>query len=115
MLPTVHVDCPATAVAPTAVAPTAVAAMPVAAVAAIVAVAVAAVPTVVAGAVATLVPTALVVDVVIEAIGIPAGWDMSQKLVCPGGNIAVLGVHGKSATINLEDMWKRNFTTIYVI
>ena len=50
------------------------------------------------------------VDVVIEAIGIPAGWDMSQKLVCPGGNIAVLGVHGKSATINLEDMWKRNFT-----
>ncbi|MYM58068.1 alcohol dehydrogenase catalytic domain-containing protein [Vibrio sp. OCN044] len=50
------------------------------------------------------------VDVVIEAIGIPAGWDMSQQLVCPGGNIAVLGVHGKSATINLEDMWKRNFT-----
>ena len=50
------------------------------------------------------------VDVVIEAIGIPAGWDMSQKLVRPGGNIAVLGVHGKSATINLEDMWKRNFT-----
>lgn len=30
--------------------------------------------------------------------------------MCPGGNIAVLGVHGKSATINLEDMWKRNFT-----
>ena len=50
------------------------------------------------------------VDVVIEAIGIPAGWDMSQKLVRPGGNIAVLGVHGKPATINLEDMWKRNFT-----
>lgn len=50
------------------------------------------------------------VDVVIEAIGIPAGWDMSQKLVRPGGNIAVLGVHGKSAPINLEDMWKRNFT-----
>ncbi|QDO84844.1 zinc-binding dehydrogenase [Shewanella psychropiezotolerans] len=50
------------------------------------------------------------VDVVIEAIGIPVAWDMSQKLVCPGGNIAVLGVHGKSAIINLEDMWKRNFT-----
>ena len=50
------------------------------------------------------------VDVVIEAIGIPAGWDMSQKLVRPGGNIAVLGVHGKPATISLEDMWKRNFT-----
>lgn len=50
------------------------------------------------------------VDVVIEAIGVPAGWDMSQQLVRPGGNIAVLGVHGKSATINLQDMWKRNFT-----
>ena len=50
------------------------------------------------------------VDVVIEAIGIPASWDMSQKLVRPGGNIAVLGVHGKPAVINLEDMWKRNFT-----
>lgn len=50
------------------------------------------------------------VDVVIEAIGIPAGWDISQNLVRPGGNIAVLGVHGKPATINLQEMWRRNFT-----
>ena len=50
------------------------------------------------------------VDVVIEAIGVPAGWDMSQNLVRPGGNIAILGVHGKPGTINLQDMWKRNFT-----
>ena len=50
------------------------------------------------------------VDVVIEAIGVPAGWDMSQNLVRPEVNIAVLGVHGKPATINLQEMWRRNFT-----
>ncbi len=27
-----------------------------------------------------------------------------------GGNIAILGVHGKSVTLHLEAMWKRNFT-----
>lgn len=50
------------------------------------------------------------VDVVIEAIGSPAGWYISEKIVKSGGNIAILGVHGKSVTLHLEEMWKRNFT-----
>ncbi len=50
------------------------------------------------------------VDVVIEAIGTPAGWDISESIVAAGGNIAILGVHGKSVTLHLEKMWKRNFT-----
>ncbi len=50
------------------------------------------------------------VDVVIEAIGTPAGWDLSEAMVAAGGNLAVLGVHGKSVTLHLEHMWKRNFT-----
>lgn len=50
------------------------------------------------------------VDVAIEAIGTPAGWDISENIVAAGGNIAILGVHGKSVTLHLEHMWKRNFT-----
>lgn len=50
------------------------------------------------------------VDVTIEAIGTPAGWDISENIVAAGGNIAILGVHGKSVTLHLEQMWKRNFT-----
>lgn len=50
------------------------------------------------------------VDVAIEAIGIPAGWDVCENIVAAGGNIAILGVHGKSVTLHLEHMWKRNFT-----
>lgn len=50
------------------------------------------------------------VDVVIEAIGTPAGWDISENIVAAGGHIAILGVHGKSVTLHLEQMWKRNFT-----
>jgi alcohol dehydrogenase len=49
------------------------------------------------------------VDCVVEAIGLPAGWEISQDIVRAGGHIAVLGVHGKPATINLERMWYRNF------
>lgn len=50
------------------------------------------------------------VDVCIEAIGTPAGWDICENSVAAGGNIAILGVHGKSVTLHLEQMWKRNFT-----
>lgn len=49
------------------------------------------------------------VDVLIEAIGTPAGWDICENSVAAGGNIAILGVHGKSVTLHLEHMWKRNF------
>lgn len=49
------------------------------------------------------------VDVVVEAVGLPGGWYISQEIVKPGGNVAILGVHGKPVTLNLERMWYRNF------
>jgi alcohol dehydrogenase len=50
------------------------------------------------------------VHVVIEAIGLPIGWDISESIVAAGGTIALLGVHGKSVTLHLERMWRHNFT-----
>ena len=50
------------------------------------------------------------VNVVIEAIGTPSGWDICEDIVASGGNIAILGVHGKPVTLHLERMWYRNFT-----
>src|ERR1035438_4829216 len=35
------------------------------------------------------------VDTAIEAVGIPATFELCQKLVAPGGTIANIGVHGK--------------------
>lgn len=49
------------------------------------------------------------VDLVVEAVGLPGGWYVSQEIVKPGGNVAILGVHGKPVTLNLERMWYRNF------
>jgi len=50
------------------------------------------------------------VDLIIEAIGTPTGWYICQDGVRAGGRIAMLGVHGKPATINLERLWYRNFS-----
>jgi len=49
------------------------------------------------------------VDLAVECIGVPAGWYICQDIVRAGGHIAMLGVHGEPATINLERMWYRNF------
>lgn len=49
------------------------------------------------------------VDLAVECVGVPSGWYCAQEIVKPGGNIAVLGVHGKPVTLNLERMWYRNF------
>lgn len=48
------------------------------------------------------------VDVAIEAVGIPATWDMCQEIVKAGGNIAVVGVHGQSVNFKLEKLWIKN-------
>lgn len=48
------------------------------------------------------------VDVAIEAVGIPATWEMCQEIVKPGGNIAVVGVHGKPVDFKLEKLWIKN-------
>lgn len=50
------------------------------------------------------------VDVAIEAVGIPATFDICQKVVAPGGHIANVGVHGKSVELHLEDLWIKNVT-----
>lgn len=49
-------------------------------------------------------------DVVVEAVGLPAAWYTCENIVRSGGHIAILGVHGESATIHLERLWHINFT-----
>jgi alcohol dehydrogenase len=49
-------------------------------------------------------------DVVIEAVGTPATFELCTTLVCPGGRVANVGVHGKPATLHLEDLWIRDIT-----
>jgi alcohol dehydrogenase len=49
-------------------------------------------------------------DVAIEAVGVPATFEMCADLVRPGGHVANIGVHGKPATLHLERLWIRNVT-----
>ncbi|MGA9831371.1 MAG: zinc-binding dehydrogenase, partial [Trebonia sp.] len=49
-------------------------------------------------------------DVAIEAVGLPATFEMAVKLARPGGRIANIGVHGKPATLHLEEQWTRDIT-----
>ena len=49
-------------------------------------------------------------DVAIEAVGVPATFEMAVKLARPGGRIANIGVHGKPATLHLEEQWARDIT-----
>jgi alcohol dehydrogenase len=50
------------------------------------------------------------VDVAIEAVGIPATFDVCQDIVAAGGHLANVGVHGKSVPLKLEKLWIRNIT-----
>lgn len=50
------------------------------------------------------------VDVSIEAVGIPATFDICQEIVKAGGHIANVGVHGKSVELKLEKLWVHNIT-----
>ena len=50
------------------------------------------------------------VDVAIEAVGIPATFDVCQEIVKAGGHIANIGVHGKSVELHLEKLWMQNIT-----
>jgi alcohol dehydrogenase len=49
-------------------------------------------------------------DVAIEAVGVPATFELAVDLVRPGGRVANIGVHGKPATLHLERVWDRNLT-----
>lgn len=48
------------------------------------------------------------VDTAIEAVGIPATFELCEKIVTPGGVIANIGVHGKKVDLHLESLWDRN-------
>ena len=50
------------------------------------------------------------VDVAIEAVGVPATFDICQLIVTAGGHIANIGVHGKPVQLNLERLWAHNIT-----
>jgi alcohol dehydrogenase len=49
-------------------------------------------------------------DVAIEAVGVPATFELCTELVRPGGRVANIGVHGKPVTLHLESLWTRDVT-----
>ena len=49
-------------------------------------------------------------DTVIEAVGIPATFELCEAIVAPGGTIANIGVHGTKVALHLERLWDRNIT-----
>ena len=50
------------------------------------------------------------VDTAIEAVGIPATFELCQHIIAPGGTIANVGVHGTKVDLHLELLWDRNIT-----
>jgi alcohol dehydrogenase len=50
------------------------------------------------------------VDTAIEAVGIPATFELCEALIAPGGTIANIGVHGTKVELHLERLWDRNIT-----
>ena len=48
------------------------------------------------------------VDVAVEAVGIPATFEMCTKIVRPGGNVANVGVHGTPVSLELDRLWIEN-------
>jgi alcohol dehydrogenase len=50
------------------------------------------------------------VDVAIEAVGIPATFDICQGILGAGGHLANIGVHGKPVVLHMEKLWDRNAT-----
>lgn len=49
-------------------------------------------------------------DAVIEAVGVPASFELCEELVAPGGTIANVGVHGVKVDLHLERLWSHNIT-----
>jgi alcohol dehydrogenase len=50
------------------------------------------------------------VDTAMEAVGIPATFELCENVVAPGGTIANIGVHGTKVDLHLENLWDRNIT-----
>ncbi|MCL2075049.1 MAG: zinc-dependent alcohol dehydrogenase family protein [Betaproteobacteria bacterium] len=57
-----------------------------------------------------LTPDGIGVDVAIEAVGIPATFDLCQKILAPGARLANMGVHGVGVNLELDKLWIRNIT-----
>ncbi|OEJ28348.1 alcohol dehydrogenase [Streptomyces agglomeratus] len=49
-------------------------------------------------------------DVVVEAVGVPEAFETCTRMVRPGGRVANVGVHGKPASLHLEDLWIKDVT-----
>jgi alcohol dehydrogenase len=49
-------------------------------------------------------------DVTVEAVGVPATFELAAALARPGGHIANVGVHGEPASLHLEELWIKNVT-----
>jgi alcohol dehydrogenase len=49
-------------------------------------------------------------DVTVEAVGVPATFELAAALARPGGHIANVGVHGEPAVLHLEELWIKNVT-----
>ncbi len=49
-------------------------------------------------------------DVSIEAVGVPATFELAATLIRPGGHVANIGVHGEPVILHLEDLWTKNVT-----
>ena len=50
------------------------------------------------------------VDVAMEAVGVPATFDLCTRIVRAGGTVANIGVHGSPTTLHLEELWIKNIT-----
>jgi alcohol dehydrogenase len=50
------------------------------------------------------------VDVAIEAVGIPATFDVCQNIIRPGGHLANVGVHGTPVDLQIQNLWIKNVT-----
>lgn len=50
------------------------------------------------------------VDTAIEAVGVPATFELCQQIVAAGGTIANIGVHGVKVDLHLEKLWDRNIS-----
>jgi alcohol dehydrogenase len=48
------------------------------------------------------------VDTAIEAVGVPATFQLCQDIIAPGGVIANVGVHGAKVDLHLERLWSHN-------
>ena len=50
------------------------------------------------------------VDTAVEAVGVPATFELCEQIVAPGGVIANIGVHGVAVELHLEKLWDRNIS-----